>query len=405
MKKIIIILVLFAVSISLLSCTDPDKRIKEAFSTTGVELLKELKIDHVVSEISFDGYRSAKITCVLSSNLTDNEQIYDLGVAVYGGIRDNVENYCIQNKIDFDNTKFKVEGEVTLRIGEENFIYRNELLTLPDGKKWSYEAKRDLERIETLYTDKQYTETITQSAKLSSQYPNHIQQVRALELEKLSREANREIEMQGQLSQIESAYKSKKYSTVIELAERFIRTFSSHQQATRVQELKQAAEKSEQQRVTAAFKSMQITKDEVESITWYHDKITRPSYIMPRDKLYLYIGQRSSSNVWLRVVVKYTASRWLFIRSYTINVDGTNYTIQPRYSDITRDVSHGGSILEYYDWSPSTNDIEMIKAIISSSKTIVRYKGEDRYDDIVISAEEKKALQNVLDAYKYLTTR
>jgi hypothetical protein len=42
----------------------------------------------------------------------------------------------------------------------------------------------------------------------------------------------------------------------------------------------------------------------------------------------------------------------------------------------------------------------MVKAIISSKKTVIRHQGNDHYADRVITAKEKQGLQDVLDVFE-----
>ena len=300
------------------------------------------------------------------------------------------------------SAKFREEGKVTLQTQEGSFVFEKETLTLPNGMFWSYETKRELERIEALFLSNKHDGVIAGSDRFISQFPRYIQVQRVEELSAASKKVLEDAKLDGQVAAIEDAFKQRNYTIAIELANAFLRSYSSNNRSTRVSQLKIESETAERQILAASMSQMRTQKDEVEGITWYNDKTT-PQYDSTNN-LHLYIGQKSPTNVWLRLRIRYTDDDWLFIRRYTLNVDGTNYTLEPSYTDVERDNS-GGKIWEWYDINPSENNLKMIDAIIASSKTILRCEGRQYHEDRIISAGEKKALQNVLYAYKYLNTR
>lgn len=166
--------------------------------------------------------------------------------------------------------------------------------------------------------------------------------------------------------------------------------------AKQEQEKKEAEEK---QRIANATKNMRTEYDEVKEITWYYDK-TSPQYDNANNFL-LYIGKDKNNNCWLRLRIRYTAKDWLFIRNYIFKVDDNTYTISPGTFDVERD-NKSGYIWEWYDKSPTESEINMVKEIINSKKTVLRYEGDQYHYDRDITQQEKQALQNVLDAYTAL---
>ena len=57
-------------------------------------------------------------------------------------------------------------------------------------------------------------------------------------------------------------------------------------------------------------------------------------------------------------------------------------------------------IWEWVDVSATDADIEMLKAIASSKETIVRFKGDQYYYDLVVSQSDKNGIKDVLAAYE-----
>lgn len=137
---------------------------------------------------------------------------------------------------------------------------------------------------------------------------------------------------------------------------------------------------------------MAASRDKLENVTWYRDK-TSPAF-NNRNAFHLYFGEQGS-RVWLRWRVQYYDDDWLFIRSFTVYVDGVPHEFSGSFE---RD--HGsGNIWEWYDTSPGGRELSMIRSVISSKETVVRFHGQKYRADRKVTAAQKKALQRVLDAY------
>jgi hypothetical protein len=154
----------------------------------------------------------------------------------------------------------------------------------------------------------------------------------------------------------------------------------------------EAERRREEARRKAAVSSMRKKEDRLENVTWYRDK-TSPEY-SNRNGFFLYFGERLSQ-VWLRWRVQYRSDDWLFIQSFTVYVDGVPY----EYRSVHFERDNDSEIWEWYDTSPSANDLAMIRAVIASKEAVVRFEGRQYRADRKISAEQKRALQRVLDAY------
>ncbi|MCM3175922.1 hypothetical protein [Paenibacillus sp. MER 99-2] len=159
------------------------------------------------------------------------------------------------------------------------------------------------------------------------------------------------------------------------------------------------AEEARKANINKALSKLRKKADEVEGITWYYDKTT--SKYDDTNNAHLYIGVPESGDPYLRLRIRYASDSWLFIDQYIFRSGDDKYTITPGFSGVNRDNS-GGGIWEWYDAAPTADDLDMIRTIIASDKAILRYSGQQYYDDRTISSEEKKAFQNVLDAYEAL---
>lgn len=162
------------------------------------------------------------------------------------------------------------------------------------------------------------------------------------------------------------------------------------------------AKKAEQTRkanINKALSKLRKSTDEVEGITWYYDKST--TKYVNTNNAHLYIGVKEGEDPFLRFKIQYAADEWLFIEQYIFRSGNDKYTITPGFSGVDRDNDAGG-IWEWYDATPSADDLDMIRKIIASDKAILRYSGQQYYDDRTITSAEKKAFKNILDAYEAL---
>jgi hypothetical protein len=80
-------------------------------------------------------------------------------------------------------------------------------------------------------------------------------------------------------------------------------------------------------------------------------------------------------------------------------VDDQNFEVNTNYNDVKRD-NGAVRVWEWIDVPMDKEKYQIIKAIIESKKTILRYQGDTYYQDRIITDTEKQALQNVLNAYE-----
>ncbi len=166
--------------------------------------------------------------------------------------------------------------------------------------------------------------------------------------------------------------------------------------STRLTELK---EEEQERALRQALSSLQIEVDKVEGITWYKPS-TYPYYANSRSYVLPYIGE-NDTRVWLRLKFHYTGDSWLFFEKITVSIDGENYMKSFDYFDVERD-NGSGDVWEWVDISPSDSDIDMLKNIVNSTETIVRFQGDDYYYDLTIRSSDKTAISEVLNAYEML---
>lgn len=151
----------------------------------------------------------------------------------------------------------------------------------------------------------------------------------------------------------------------------------------------------------AAISKLKKSTDEVEGITWYEPSCM-PTYTNSRCYVLPYIGERGGT-YWLRCKVDYAANDWVFFDHIIINIDGEKRdTISFGYSDVTRSTYVGAKLCEVADFAPTTNQVNLLRDISTSKKTIIRFEGSDYHYDMTVSDKDKQGIKEVLDAYEYL---
>jgi len=163
-------------------------------------------------------------------------------------------------------------------------------------------------------------------------------------------------------------------------------------------ELKAQKEKEEQikadleKKLKLALSNMRVEKDEFNNTASYRDK-TSPQYVS-QNGFFLTIKENPTLGRYFTLQVQYSGGDWLFINRYIVKADDQTFTLIPE--DVHRDNTN-----YVWEWSSFYNEddfMPMVKAVIDAKDVKIRYQGNEYYKDRVITATEKQALQNVLDA-------
>lgn len=159
------------------------------------------------------------------------------------------------------------------------------------------------------------------------------------------------------------------------------------------------AQKDKERKIKESTASLVISKDEVESISWYTHKNSPKSDASKA--LFIYFG-RKNNNVSLRLKITFTADDWLFIKGYIFNIDGVNYPLPISFFRDRKSDNSGGKIWEWVDLSVDAQAYAVLTKIAESKRTILRYEGKQYYSDRDVSNSEKQAISEVLIAYHAL---
>ena len=152
-------------------------------------------------------------------------------------------------------------------------------------------------------------------------------------------------------------------------------------------------EKPSQEFVEDALKKMTIKHDDIKEMAWYYDKSTPESN--NTNNIHLYIGQEKAAKTFLRFVIRYSSSNWLFIENYNIKVDNSVFVIPTSFGEVKRDNAYD-SIWEWYDTKVDRKILTIVSSIIAAKNVKIRCNGQKYYDERTITKKEKKSSSKCL---------
>lgn len=154
----------------------------------------------------------------------------------------------------------------------------------------------------------------------------------------------------------------------------------------------------------AALQKLTADYDKVEKLTWYEHR-NQPRYTDICCYIYPYIGRMDDGYTWLRVALNYTDAQtdagWIFFNHVIFSVDGENTTRSFSRDEIVRD--NDTEVWEIADFEPDNTEIQLLLSIADSTETIIRFEGDEYYEDHIVTDKEKEAIKDVLTAYDYLS--
>lgn len=229
----------------------------------------------------------------------------------------------------------------------------------------------------------------------------------ANEAKKLAEDAQSKldaIELASLYSDLQSSYTKEDWSSVINVAMKITTKFSSTDEAKTAKEYSDTASAKlleiKNKRLKSLLGKFSKDVDEVEGNTFYMPN-SIPKYVNDRCSFAVYLGT-SKNNTWLRWRLSYTGDNWVFFEKIIINVDGEKWTRKfDYYNDISRDNKYG-DVWEVADINPTNLDIQWIDKIASSTKTIVRFEGDNRSYDYTVTSKDKQGLKDILEAYELM---
>lgn len=163
-----------------------------------------------------------------------------------------------------------------------------------------------------------------------------------------------------------------------------------------VDRIEREAADAKKKKVAAAMKAMRVEKDEVRGIE-FHSHQDATKFLNSRSEIAVYFSSRNGVPETTFFKIQYVADDWLFVHGYTIKADDAVFEIQPPAGRIERD--HGsGQIWEWYETPMGPKENEIIRAMLTAKKVIVRYHGQQYYKDRVVPPAEVERIRQVLAA-------
>lgn len=150
-----------------------------------------------------------------------------------------------------------------------------------------------------------------------------------------------------------------------------------------------------QEQRSSIFRNVRMSYEAEEDITWIYDPKTTQS--TNRNSFHLYIGTKDNE-YWVQFRVQYRGLRKLSMLGYTVKTDNNSYTFSPE-GDI-QSGQEGRIIWEWFDQKYAEKEHEMIEDILSSDSAELILIGSKGNFEREITADEKEALKNILEAYK-----
>ncbi len=285
------------------------------------------------------------------------------------------------SKDEFDDASAKVNQALEIRPRDFKAIYlvKDKITSLKNGVAIINDAKEKS-------TKGDFISAITSLNRITSDERN---------LKSSAQELVEEFQPGAELQigkELETSLRKNDFSGAVSVIDSYKRAFP---ESNKYEELRKAyfakAVAQIDAKRKAALGKLSKKYDSFQDITWYQS----PSSTKYRNAnaFYLYFGVANGSPANLRLVIQYYADDWLFIDSAKINVDGTIYDVGE--SNWERD--NDSEIWEWIDVSLS--DRSLIEAIIKSRSSVIRFEGRQYYANKTISASQKRALRDVLDAY------
>lgn len=143
--------------------------------------------------------------------------------------------------------------------------------------------------------------------------------------------------------------------------------------------------------------SLRTITEEFDGSSWSRHP-SSPRYQDIRNYVTLYLLDDGAGNKSLELFLNYTSrDGWLFVQSARLNLDGEE--LRAPTSRWFRD-----NDTEIWEWASVTGPsvIDLAEKIANADRAVVRFYGQDFYDDHVVTATEKRVLREMLAAWRYL---
>lgn len=151
--------------------------------------------------------------------------------------------------------------------------------------------------------------------------------------------------------------------------------------------------------------------DKKNGIVWYKHKNNTGT----NSRVYLYFGKKQDADQFiLRMVIAYYAPSRLIVEEYRFTIDDEEHVVSPRDTVRTKDVKtnrarmdqdsdESAGICEIYDVAINKEEFELMERLSNAKTVKLRYNGVKGFKRVKIHNSSKKAIKDVLNAFKELT--
>lgn len=147
----------------------------------------------------------------------------------------------------------------------------------------------------------------------------------------------------------------------------------------------------------AIAKKLKKQTAEFDGSSWYRHPDS-PRFQDTRPYLTLYVVETGVGVRSLELFVNYTADSWLFVQSAQLNIDGEFISLPS--SSWARD--NDTEIWEWTGYPATPRLIEIAEKIAKSKRTVIRFNGQDFYDDFVVPKDDKTIIKEMLLAWEVM---
>ncbi|UCH95141.1 MAG: hypothetical protein JSV88_33525 [Candidatus Aminicenantes bacterium] len=118
---------------------------------------------------------------------------------------------------------------------------------------------------------------------------------------------------------------------------------------------------------------------------------------------YLYIGVKDEKEAFLRMHVQVEpAVDWINFNKIIITADEETFVREFARPRLNTTIALRQQFLEFYDEEVMPHEIKMFEKIIASKEVTIRYKGEEREQDLKLKKKHLQAIKDILEAWKKL---
>lgn len=152
--------------------------------------------------------------------------------------------------------------------------------------------------------------------------------------------------------------------------------------------------------VSAATQGMAVSRDKMESITFYSAKDDP----WVDTGITVYISVPDMAPPIFRIDPHYHGDSWIFFKHVKVMADSVIvYDKEFASSDMKHDNNSAG-VYENVDYPATYADIDAVRKIAAAKTVTVRLSGDDKREDVDLDAESLARMARVLKAYDEMST-